>query len=94
MSFNSMGLEELARKCTLPLLLGNGKQFQNTLPITCKPLFLPILTTFFFFSLCLFSRNVALDFIVRIKDYSLDAVSPATAMEIQIGVRMVLENVL
>ncbi|KAK2517936.1 Lama3 [Columba guinea] len=39
-------------------------------------------------------ENVPLDFIVRIKDYSLDAVSPAAAMEIQIGVKMVLENVL
>ncbi|KAJ7403885.1 hypothetical protein BTVI_74397 [Pitangus sulphuratus] len=38
--------------------------------------------------------NVALGFIVRIKDYLLDAVCPATAMEIQIDVKMVLENVL
>lgn len=87
-----MGLEELATKCTPPLLLGNGKQFQNTLPITCTTFFLPTLTIFF--SLCLLCRNAALDFIVRLKDYLRDAVSPATAMEIQIGVKMVLENVL
>lgn len=35
-----------------------------------------------------------MDFIVRIKEYLLDAVCPATAMEIQIDVKMVLENVL
>lgn len=87
-----MGLEELARKCAPSLLLGNGKQFQNTLPITCKTS--SHQRKLFFFSLFLPSRNVALDFIVRIKDYLLDAVSPATAMEIQIGVKMVLENVL
>lgn len=91
-----MGVEELVRKCTSLLLLGNGKQFQNTQLITCKIYLPPTLTFFFFFfsSLCLLSRNVALDFIVRIKEYLLDAVSPATAMEIQIGARMVLENVL
>ncbi|OXB53471.1 hypothetical protein ASZ78_007667, partial [Callipepla squamata] len=40
-----------------------------------------------------YSKNVGLDFIVRIKDYLLDVVSPATAMEIQIGAKMVLGNV-
>ncbi|OXB81671.1 UNVERIFIED_CONTAM: hypothetical protein H355_008920 [Colinus virginianus] len=45
------------------------------------------------FSPCFMSRNVGLDFIVRIEDYLLDVVSPATAMEIQIGAKMVLGNV-
>lgn len=89
---NNMGLEELSRKCTPPLLLRNHKQFQNTLSITCKTCFLPTLTIVF--SLCLLSRNAALDFIMRIKDILLDAVSPVTAMEIQIDVKMVLENAL
>lgn len=47
-----------------------------------------------FSSLCLLPRTVALDFIVRIKDYLVDAVSPATATEIQIGATTVLGNVL
>ena len=37
---------------------------------------------------------MALDFIVRVKDYLVDAVSPATATEIQIGATTVLGNVL
>lgn len=88
----TMGLEEFARKCTPPSLPGNGKQFQHMIPVTHKTFFLPTLTSFFTY--CFLSRNVALDFIVRIKDYLLDAVSPATAMEIQIAVKMELENVL
>lgn len=46
------------------------------------------------FSFFFMSRSAALDFIVRTKEYLLDAVCPATAMEIQIDVKMVLENVL
>lgn len=85
---NIMSLGELGGKCTPSLLLGNGQHFQNTLLVKLST------NVHQFFSFCLLSRSAALDFIVRIRDYLLDAVCPATAMEIQIDVKMVLENVL
>lgn len=85
-----MSLGELERKCLPSLLLGMKNIFKIHFLSHTK------LSTnaHHFFSFFMMSRSVALDFIVRIKDYSLDAVCPATAMEIQIDVKMVLENVL